>query len=510
MAGHFAAAPNSKPAVRKPLIRPERYAFFDKLLFAVFVLAVPVFIAGHWTVFRDGDVSWHVAAGRWIFEHGRVPSVDPFSFTMAGKPWVAFEWGAEVIYWLAYRAAGFAGLAAVVAAALMALFGVLFAYLRPRAGPVALLLVFVVTCLVLMPFIMARPHTLAWPFLAAWSALLFRYRDEKQAPPLALALLIFVWANLHGSYFAGFIVAAAVALDALNEAGWNRQVLVRWLMFGLASLLTSLLNANGIAGVLHPLTISGMSTLPNIGEWQPSSPRSTPFFYLALLAVTGALLWVRPRFRPGEILLLILTLAMALTHIRHQSVFVIIAALIVTPKLAHPAREDAGPLFASSEAARIWLCGATLAGAILLVGRAAVPLVPRETFSNPRGLIAHVPTEVRSQPVLNEYSMGGPLILAGIRPYIDGRADMYGDAFFKDYLNITSGNRHAFDRAVARYGIRWTILQNGGRLAEELDESPGWRRVYSDRVGVIHVRRIPNDRKQPPSCAQDAQRNDCR
>ena len=29
--------------------------------------------------------------------------------------------------------------------------------------------------------------------------------------------------------------------------------------------------------------------------------------------------------------------------------------------------------------------------------------------------------------MLNGYSMGGPLILSGIRPYIDGRGDMYGD-----------------------------------------------------------------------------------
>ncbi len=492
----------SERAVRDPLIRPERYAFFDKLLFAVFVLAVPVFIASHWTVFRDGDVSWHLAAGRWIVEHGQVPSTDPFSFTMAGKPWIAFEWGSEVIFWLAYHATGFGGLAAVVAAALMALFTALFVYLRPRCGPVALLVAFVVTYLVLQPFVMARPHVLAWPFLAAWSALLFHYRGEKRAPTLALALIIFVWANLHGSYFAGFIVAAAVALDALNDAGWNRQMLLRWLMLGVLSLVAALLNANGMAGILHPLTISGMTTLPNIGEWQPSSPRSTPIFYLALLAVTGALLWKRPRFRAGEILLLMITLAMAFTHIRHQSVFVILAALIVTPKLAHPAREQAPPPFGSRNVARNWTAAAATIAALVLATRASLPLVPRETFSNPRGLIAHVPDELRSQPVINEYSMGGPLILAGIRPYIDGRADMYGDSFFKDYLKIISGDRPAFDEAVRRYGIRWTILQDGGLLAEELDRSPEWQRIYSDRVGVIHLRRSGAGGQQTPTSGE--------
>lgn len=509
MAEDHAMARDAERPARQPLIRPERYAFFDKLLFAVFVLAVPVFIASHWTVFRDGDVSWHLAAGRWILENGRVPSTDPFSFTMAGKPWIAFEWGAEVIYWTAYRLAGFAGLAATVAAALMALYAALFVYLRPKAGPVALLVMFVVTYLVLQPFIMARPHALAWPFLAAWSALLFHYRDQRRAPPLALALLILVWANIHGSYFAGFIVAAAVALDALNDSGWNRQTFLRWLAFGAASLVAALVNANGIAGILHPLTISGMTTLPNIGEWQPSTPRNTPVFYFTLLAVIGALLWTRPKFRPGEILLLTLTLAMALTHIRHQSVFIILAALIVTPKLAHPAREQASSLFGSAVEAQTWTAAAAVVAVVLLATRTALPLLPRETFSNPRGLLAQVPAELRSQPLLNEYSMGGPLILAGIRPYIDGRADMYGDDFFKGYLKIIGGDRLAFDRAVKKYDIRWTMLQNDGPLAERLDASPDWRRLYSDGVGVIHVRRS-GGLNEPPSCDKDAKRQDCR
>jgi len=39
---------------------------------------------------------------------------------------------------------------------------------------------------------------------------------------------MFVWANIHGSYFAGFIVAAAAALDAVIEAKWVRAVIARW------------------------------------------------------------------------------------------------------------------------------------------------------------------------------------------------------------------------------------------------------------------------------------------
>lgn len=509
MADDHAVARSAERPIRAPLIPPERYPFYDKLLFAVFVLVVPVFVASNWSVFRDGDVSWHVAAGRWIVENGRVPSIDPFSFTMAGKSWIAFEWGAEVIYWLAYRAAGFAGLATVVAAALMALFAAIFVHLRPRVGPVALLVTLVVTYLVLHPFILARPHALAWPFLAAWSALLLHYRDDGRTPPLSLALLMFVWANIHGSYFAGFIVAGATALDAVVAAKWDRSIVGRWFLFGIVSLAATLINANGIAGFMHPVSISSMETLHGIGEWHPSTTTNTPVFFAILIVMFGALLLRRPRFRVGELGLLLLTLTMALMHVRHQSVFIILAALIIPPKLASPAREKAGKLFGTSIDAHAWIAAAAVTAAAILVSRTMIPLVPKETFANPRGLIAHVPAEMRSQPVLNEYSLGGPLILAGIRPFIDGRADMYGDDFFKGYMKIVDGDLPTFDAAVRKYGISWTMLQTDNRLLPALDASPEWKRVYSDGVGVIHVRR-GSGVQASPSCNEDAKRENCR
>ena len=53
------------------------------------------------------------------------------------------------------------------------------------------------------------------------------------------------------------------------------------------------------------------------------------------------------------------------------------------------------------------------------------------------------------------------------------------------------GDRAAFDRAVRRWGIGWTILPPASRLAERLDRDPGWRRIYADRWAVVHVAVAP-------------------
>ncbi len=88
-----------------------------------------------------------------------------------------------------------------------------------------------------------------------------------------------------------------------------------------------------------------------------------------------------------------------------------------------------------------------------------------------------MPAALRAKPVLNEYGLGGQLIFQGVRPFIDSRADLYGDAFLTRYRRIISPNRDALERALAEYGIAWTIfpVRSSGSFRCWTME-PGWRR----------------------------------
>jgi hypothetical protein len=41
---------------------------------------------------NDPDSYSHIAVGRWILEHGALPTSDPFSFSKHGAHWIPFEW----------------------------------------------------------------------------------------------------------------------------------------------------------------------------------------------------------------------------------------------------------------------------------------------------------------------------------------------------------------------------------------------------------------------------------
>jgi len=445
------------------------------------VILIPVMLGSSGTIFNDGDVSWHFATGQWILDHRAIPNTDPFSFTWAGKPWVPFEWLSEVLLAGWYRLAGYSGVAALVAAALMALHAVLYfnasRFIRPWLRVVAL----VAMDVVLIPMMLARPHLLAWPLIALWTWLMLRAREQNRAPPLLAALLMVIWTNLHGSFVLGFLIAGAFGVEAVLTATDRARALREWLVFGIACVVAVFINANGIAGVIHPLLVAKLSHLPLIDEWKPSNPKITPFFFVVLVGI-ALLIWrKRPKLHPIRWMILTALLALAFYQTRHQPVFIIVAAMLLPEGFAN---SEPAPWPTRSV---LWLTAGAMA--VLVAVRAILPVTLPDNEKNPWKLIAAVPPELRNQPVLNGYSMGGPLILSGIRPYIDGRSDMYGDEIVVGYKQITEGDAQALAAVVDRWNIRWAILPpRYTKLIALLDRSPQWRRVHADKVGLIYVR----------------------
>ena len=454
-----------------------RQKLIGDLLLIFLVLGLPVGLASSSRTFLDGDTSWHIAVGQWIIQHGRIPSSDVFSYTAFGRPWVAMEWSADLIFAAVYGLAGYAGLATVVAAAVMTLHWILYLYLRRRVGAIVLTLAIVTMDLVLLDFMLARPHVLVWPVLAAWTVLLSKSTETGRPPSLWSALLLTLWANLHGSFPLAAVIGGFLAFDALIAAEW--KTLREWLLFAGTCLVAICLQVNGIAGILQPFRVANLKTLHLINEWLPSSSSNSPVFIGAVLLVAGILSRCGGRVPIGRLLLLLAMLGLAFTQLRHQSWFAIVAAVLVPPLVATGRVTDGSKAWPFAVAA-----------VPLLLARALWPLSPPESVANPRRLLAHIPAELKSQPVFNEYSFGGPLILAGIKPYIDGRSELYGDAFMTDYDQIARGDWPRFERAVNRYNIRWALLPASGLpLRNEVERSVEWRRIYADEVGVIYVRK---------------------
>ena len=444
---------------------------------AVAVLGPAILLVFPRRLFGDGDTGWHLGAGEAILRAGAIPHADPFSFTFRGAPWTAHEWLAEIAMGGAFRLAGWSGLAALfvaVAAATLLLIGrELLRWLPARWAAAGL---FIVGCTA-VPMVHARPHMLGWLLFAGWLILLLHARERRSVPPWWAPAIMAAWANLHASYILGLGIAGLFTLEALIDHRRDRATALRWVSWGLLAVAATAVTPHGLQGFLYPFQVKDMAVLAIIQEWRPTRlPDDLPFVaYASLFWVFVALRW--RQLPPLRLLLLAGLFALALTHVRHQVLFGITAALVAAPLYGRPpARLD--PHWRWAATAILALCCARL----------TVPWQMPDTDVYPLSLIRTLPAELRSKPVLNDYSMGGPLIMSGIAPAIDGRADMYGDPFTFAHLAMQNGDMPRFRAFVRRWDVRWTILTRDSVLAARLDGEPGWRRLAATPDGVIHVR----------------------
>jgi hypothetical protein len=482
---------------------------------AIVMLAVAAFSP---RVFIDGDTNWHVAAGRWILAHHTVPLTDPFSFTYAGKPWIAHEWGSEVLMALAYLAAGWSGVVLLIGLAAGTAFALIARELRLWMGPVGQIIGLGLSFACLQPFLFARPHMLAAPLLVFWTSRLLAARRAGKAPPLELALLMVLWANLHASFIFGLGIIGPFAAEALVEAPATlkaRLEVVRgWGFFGVIATALSLATPHGIAGLEFPFWVLGMKVLPNILEWRGATFQQPTLFEGALLVTLFLGLWRGVRVPPFRLALLVALVHMALQHVRQEAVLALLAPMLLAEPFGRAARPNATPRVTEPVGWKpAWRVPSVLVASVLAVGagavvvtRLAIPLVRVDNGNVPVTALAHVPPQLLSQPVFNEYAFGGYLIFKGVKPYVDGRADMYGDAWVQEYLAIAGGAQPDVDKALKRWNIRWTILSPREPLVHLLDSRPGWRRVYADGFAVVHARADAINPFPPAPAAVSAKR----
>jgi len=453
-------------------------------LIAAALAAAAVMFPG--TVFNDPDTYWHIAAGAWMIDHRQVLHHDVFSYTWAGKPWASHEWLAEIIMALAWRAGGWTGVQLLFAGSI-GLAGWLLARGVGRwLGPIGQGLALVLAFLVIGPTVLARPHLLMLPILVAWTREMLAAREEGRAPHWWVAGLMLIWANLHGSFVFGFVLAGGFGLEALIYSEGARLKVIRdWGVFGALCVLAALATPHGFSGFISPFEIMTMGTLNQIIEWRPANFSQFGAFEAGILVTLLVCLGFGVRVPLIRLVLLLFIFHMALQHQRHQLVVAVIVPLLLA--------EPIGRAFARAPRRTETTLPGRAALALLVVGlavyRMIVPATRGDDAISPVSALAHVPPALAAKPVFNAYNFGGYLIFKGVKPFIDGRADMYGDPFVKRYAAINSGDPAAVDAALKQYGIAWVITQPREGVLKVVESRPGWTRIYADKYAVVLARK---------------------
>ncbi len=442
----------------------------------------------------DPDTYWHIALGRWILQHRTVPTTDPFSWTMRGEHWVAFEWLSQVAYASAQSLGGWVGVVALAAAAAATAFGLLTRFLLREWQPVPALVAVLAAFVLTSPHILARPHMLALPLMVTWVAALIRSVDEKRAPPWHVLPLMTLWANLHGSFSFGLAIIGVIAFETIWNAPHSQrsQLGRQWVLFAALAFAAACLNPYGPEMILVTFrTIALGQALLIVTEWRPQDFGHLGAFETIMLAGFGIALFRGVRLPLLRILMLFGVLHLSLSQSRHADLLGVLAPLFLARPLAAQFGAIAAGRAIAEERLGVWL--PALAG-LLMVGMTGLLAARHDVTpaSNITPAAALKSIDVaKAGPILNAYDFGGYLDFTGVPAFIDGRAELYGAAFFMRYDHALSlQNLPDFLRLLDEYKIGTTLLTPATPAVALLDRLPDWKRVYSDDVAVVHSRRI--------------------
>jgi hypothetical protein len=420
-----------------------------------------------------------------------LPRVDIYSFTKAGEPWISTSWLAQTIYAGAYQLAGWAGVIVLTAAWIAATFALLASILSRRI-PVACAIVVALAALTLSAsHLLARPHVLVLPIMIVWVNGLVSASDRGGAPCCWLLPLMVLWANLHGGFIFGLALVAPFAFDAMwNADGSQRRSLaLRWIAFGIGAVAACCATPYGWGSILAARKILGLGDLLHlISEWAPADFSHLGALEASASALVAGAFYCGIRLSPPRIVLVLSLLYMALSHVRNIEIFAVLTPLVMLAPLSSQFRLHGTPSaksgFPAASAAAVLIA---VLGVSTWAFAASYRLAPPATQA-PAAAVDML-EERHARHVLNDLPFGGYLIWRGLPPFIDGRAELYGEQFGMAYYRaVELKDVGLFLDMLKRYDIDAVLLAPATPAASLLDHLDGWHRVYADEAAVLHMR----------------------
>jgi hypothetical protein len=455
----------------------------------------------------DPDLWWHIKVGQNILATHSWPTTDSFSHSVAGTPWLAYEWLGDVLLGAVERLAGLQGLLLLLVVLGSAIVLALYSYAAMRSGnSKAAFLASLVLCSLAFASFNLRPQMLGYLFIILLLIVLERFRQGNQNALWFIPLLFLVWINAHGSWVIGLGVFFLFWITGCFAFRWGNLETNRWTPKERLSISTVFLFSIAAIPITpyggqlaaYPFTVA--TTLPlnveNVMEWQsmPFHLAGGKIFLCLLLGMLVLQVISRFTWRLEEFLLLLFGTWMACLHVRFLLLFVPFFAPLFATMLARWI-----PSYDRQKDLRI-VNASIMAGALA----AMVHFFPSQ--QEMRGIVARTfPAQavdyMRSHPVpgslYNTYGFGGYLVwaLPQQKVFIDGRGDLYEvGGVFAEYLEVAALKPAAFS-VLKAHGIHSCLLERKEALATVLGQLPEWHEVYSDPVSVLFVRRneVPNE-----------------
>jgi hypothetical protein len=437
------------------------------------------------------DLAYQLRAGGEIIDARAIPTVDTWTFTAAGVPWVDQQWGAQVVLAAVYRLGGWTGLVllrdlltAVVVGATLAI--CLRRGLDPRVAAVLTLIAFIVAA----PAMALRPQLFGMAFFAI-TLLLVVLRRERPRGLWLVPLVVIPWANVHGSFILAPVMLGLAWFEDLHDRdeGWRRTLVV-----GAMTVIAACLTPLGL-GVAWTYAV-GLSSNPGVTarttEWQPTSLRdASGLLFFASVAAVVVLIARSDRRVPWPTLLWLgVFAAIGIVAQRGVAWWPFVAVATVSGGLITFAR----PL--ADESRRIH---ALVAAVVVLAVVALLPFwrpvdpktgVPLAVLTDaPPGLTDALRSVVRpGDRVLNPQRWGSwfEFALPETLVAVDSRIEMFPADRWADFEKVGAAI-DGWQDLLTSWGVRAAVIERSDQQLRDRLMASGWSTTHEDSDGWVLV-----------------------
>ena len=443
---------------------------------------------------HESDIWWHLLNARTLLDHHSLSRVDVHTFTVAGAPWMSFEWLSEIPFYLAFRTAAWQGVLLVYTVLMVLIFAGIY-YRSCRAGADCKNAALVTLAASFIGTGSLAPRTLLFGWLCLTALLLVVDRFRRTGKGLwILPPLFALWINLHGSWIYGMVILGLTIASGLVQGEWGIVVAQRWQAPELRklALVTSVsfaalfANPFGYKLVLYPLDflLRQQAIMQGAKYWRPVD-FGTYYGHLALLllfALLGVALLSNRRWRLDEVLLMAFALWSGLSHMRNLD----FTAIIIMPILAPDIK-----LFPDyqRELDKPWLNAVIMAAVVVVL----IHFFPTEQELQdqidrqyPKAALAFMQSQRPDGRIFNSVEFGGYMEwnTPELKPFIDGRGDIFiYNGIYDDYAGVVGLTRPL--EVLDKYHIDYVLIERYWPLAYLLEHSPGWQLIYSDDVAKV-------------------------
>lgn len=503
------------------------------------LIVLYAFLAGLRTV-ADPDLGWQMAAGRWIVQHKQIPSVDVFSYTAHGQPWI-YPVGSQLLLYLVYAVGGYA-LLSLLGATVCAL----CVWIVVRRGSLWTAALAAIAVTVIADRTMARAAMFTMLLFASLLTVLWRYHQTGRAPLWTLPLLMLAWVNLHLGFVAGLaLIAAYVGIEMIETTHAPRRKMAldrlrRSWVWLVAAVFATLINPWGW-GVYRALARQQSAMKQQsfwIAEWAPLRLNWTAIssafslhttkgdIYLLLAAAAAGVIVAMWRRRFAVALLLAAAAWLVTRHVRYDALFAVLVVVLASVAFGD-ATAHLAARFQSNRSLLLRRMAVLLIAAFVLfriseLVRGRNYLEANESVAFGVGLSPQMPSGAArflagadvGGNIFNTYDEGGFLTFAIGGPYldyVDGRALPFGQAIISrsGRLSKAEPDSPEWQEEIAHYNItaivlplaRYYVLEYWPAL-EQFCHSKIWKPVFLDESSAVFVLRSTQTLTMPPvDCA---------